>query len=409
MKKLLMYVVITLIISDVYAMEAKEADLDLITDESQVPAYTLPPLLLTAEGNAVTTTNDWINNRRPQILSLFSNLIYGRVPQAKYPVQTNFKLINSTPDFMDGLATRQTVAMEFSNQRGKVESVIQVFIPNAATKPAPAVMILGFTDTQSNGFDADPAQPGMIKAGWPVGMILRSGFALVAVDESDLVDHNEVEFGDATIQHLFYDDGQSFPRAHEWGVISTVAWSASRALDYLQTLSSVDHTRVAVMGHSKLGKAALWAAAQDQRFALVVAAQSGAAGAAMWRRKFGETLQKMVTRYPYWLCRNAWKFVGNEADLPVDQHMLLALIAPRPLYIASGQDDTWADPRGEYLSAWHASEVYQLFGLKGLQSEQSPAVDEPVKDGMVGYHIRKGGHSVEEFDWVQFMDFAGRL
>jgi len=408
MKKLLMYVVVTLMISGAHAMESKEGDQDLITDESQVPAYTLPPLLVTAEGQPVTTSDEWINNRRPQILSLFSNLIYGRVPQSKYPVQTNFKLINSIPDFMDGLATRLTVAMQFSNQRGNVESVIQVFIPNTATKPVPAVMIFGFNDTQSKGFDADPDQPGMIKAGWPVAMVLNSGFALVAIDESDLVGHNEVEFGGQTIQHLFYDDGQSFPRAHEWGVISSIAWSGSRALDYLQTLDSVDHTRAAIMGHSKLGKAALWAAAQDQRFALVVAAQSGAGGAALWRRKFGETLEKMVTRYPYWLNRNAWKFVGNEDDLPVDQHMLLALIAPRPLYIASGQDDLWADPRGEYLSAWHASEVYRLFGLKGLSSEESPALDQPVSDGVVGYHIRKGGHSVEEFDWVQFIDFTKR-
>jgi len=408
MHKLLICIAAIFMSTGVTSVQSKETDLDLIYDESQVPGYALPPLLVTAEGNFITTSDEWINLRRPQILAMFSSLIYGRVPQPKHPIQASFNVIQQVPDFMGGIATRLTVAMTFSNQRGDAEAVIQVFIPNEATKPVPAVMIHGFSETQSEGFDANPDQPGLIKASWPVGLILESGFALIAIDHSDLVAHNEVEFGEKTIQHLFYDDGQSFPRADEWSVISAIAWSGSRALDYLQSLTSIDHTRVAIMGHSKLGKAALWTAAQDQRFALVVAAQSGAGGAALWRRKYGETLEKMVTRFPYWLSRNAWKFVGNENDLPVDQHMLLALIAPRPLYIASGQDDKWADPRGEYLATWHATEVYELFGLKGMQSEQSPAVNVPVNNGTLGYHVRKGGHSVEEFDWVQIMEFTKR-
>ena len=160
------------------------------------------------------------------------------------------------------------------------------------------------------------------------------------------------------------------------------------------------------MGHSKMGKATLWTAAQDERFALAISAQSGCAGAALWRRKSGETLEKMVTRFPYWLCRNAWKFVGAEDDLPVDQHMLLALMAPRPVYVASGEKDTWADPRGEYLSAYHASQVYRLLGEKGLESEESPPLGQAIQTGAVGYHVREGGHSVSAYDWKQFMDFA---
>lgn len=160
------------------------------------------------------------------------------------------------------------------------------------------------------------------------------------------------------------------------------------------------------MGHSKLGKATLWAAAQDERFALAISAQSGCAGAALWRRRYGETLAKMVTRFPYWLCRNSWKFVNMEDDLPVDQHMLLALIAPRPVYVASGIEDTWADPQGQYLSAYHASKVYHLFGKNGLTSEDSPPLDEAIIESNVGYHIRAGGHSVEMYDWQRFLEFA---
>ena len=208
------------------------------------------------------------------------------------------------------------------------------------------------------------------------------------------------------IHKLFYPKGQSFPKASEWGVLSTVAWGASRAMDYLETDKDIDAKRVAIMGHSKMGKATLWTAAQDRRFALTISAQSGCAGAALWRRKSGETLEKMVTRFPYWLCRNAWKFVNNEDDLPIDQHMLLACIAPRPIYVHSAVGDTWADGRGEYLSAYHASPVYKLLGKKGLESEESPPVGEAIIKSDVGYHIRNGGHSIETFDWTQFMNFA---
>ncbi|MCA9185489.1 MAG: acetylxylan esterase, partial [Planctomycetales bacterium] len=243
--------------------------------------------------------------------------------------------------------------------------------------------------------------------GWPLGEFFDRGYAFVAVYQQDLISHNEVSF-DKGIQPLFFKAGQSFPKAQEWGVLSTVAWGGSRALDYLDQDEDVDASRVAVMGHSKMGKAALWTAARDQRFALAISAQSGCAGAALWRRKSGETLNKMVTRFPYWLCRNAWKFVDHEEDLPVDQHMLLALMAPRPVYVASGIDDTWADPRGEYASAYHAGSVYQLFGLQGLKSEQFPAVGTVINEGHIGYHIREGGHSVELSDWRRFMDFCDR-
>jgi hypothetical protein len=217
--------------------------------------------------------------------------------------------------------------------------------------------------------------------------------------------NNEVEFLSG-IHRLFYRTGQSFPKANEWGCISAIAWGASRALDYLETDRDIDARRIAVVGHSKMGKASLWTVAQDQRFALAISAQSGCAGAALWRRKFGETLEKMVTRFPYWLCRNAWKFVGNEDDMPVNQHMLLACIAPRPVYVHSGVGDTWADARGEYQSAYHASEVYRLLGKKGLESESSTPIGEAVIHSDVGYHNRSGGHSVEMFDWLKFIEFA---
>ena len=385
--------------------EAKEYDDDVIYDEGKVPHYDLPPLLVTAEGKPVTTAEAWRNVRRPQILSLFSNLVYGRVPEPEDPIKTEFEVKQTDPEFMGGKATRKDVQLRLSNGRGKVEMLILVFVPNGKTHPVPAFMKHSFNNTRSSDFDAHPSERDRLRNGWPLGQFFDRGYAFVAVYQQDLVRHNEVAFLKG-IHSLFYQQGQSFPKAHEWGVLSAIAWGAMRAMDYLETDSDIDHTRVAIMGHSKMGKATLWTAAQDERFALAISAQSGCAGAALWRRRSGETLEKMVTRFPYWLCRNAWKFVNQEDDLPVDQHMLLACIAPRPVYVHSGVDDTWADPRGEYLSAYHASEVYRLLGKKGLTSESSPSVGEAIIESDVGYHIRPGGHSIEMYDWERFLDFA---
>jgi hypothetical protein len=387
------------------ARDPKELDKDLIYDEAHVPAYDLPPLLVSSEGKPITTPVEWLRVRRPQIMSLFGNLVYGTVPAPLSPIKTTCEVVKTDRKFMNGRATRKDVRIQFENAKGKAEMLILVFVPNDAVKPVPLFLMNTFDNTHGDGFDANPDRPGYFRSGLPIGELFRRGYGFVAVYQADLVGHNEVGFQNG-IHKLFYRDGQSFPKADVWGVISAIAWGASRAMDYVETDKDLDASRVAVLGHSKCGKATLWAAAQDQRFALAISAESGCAGAALWRRKSGETLEKMVTRFPYWLCRNAWKFVNNEDDLPVDQHMLLACIAPRPVYVMSGAEDHWADPRGEYLSAYQASEVYRLLGRKGLGSEASPPVGEPIIKSDFGYHIRPGGHSIELFDWQRFLDFS---
>ncbi len=386
------------------AGQSKENDIDVNYDESKVPRYDLPPLLVTSEGERITTPEEWTNLRRPQILALFSNLVYGRVPEPSSPVQTTFEIVKTDPEFMKGRATRKDVKIHFKNDRGEAEMLVLVYVPNKRKGPVPALMMHSFDNTRSTGFSEHPERSNRLRNGWPIGDLLKGGYAFIAVYQQNLVQHNDVDFQHG-IHPLFYRDGQSFPKANEWGVLAVMAWGAMRALDYAETDSDIDETRVAIMGHSKCGKAALWTAAQDQRFALAVSAQSGCAGAALWRRKSGETLEKMVTRFPYWLCRNAWKFTGQEDDLPVDQHMLLACIAPRPVYVYSGVLDKWADPRGEYLSAYHASEVYRLLGKTGLTSEESPRLDKAVIKSDVGYHVRRGGHSVDDYDWERITDF----
>lgn len=387
------------------AREAKEYDKDLNYDEARLPAYDLPPLLISPEGRRITTVEEWFTLRRPQIMALFGNLVYGTVPEPTSPIEVSVERIRSDGEFLQGTGTRKDLRIRFENAKGRAEMLVLVFVPNDASKPVPAFLMHSFDNTHGDGFDVHPSRAGFLRNGWPLGEFFRRGFGFVAVYQQDLVGHNEVGF-QGGIHRLFYREGQSFPKASEWGVLSAVAWGASRAMDYLETDGDVDAKRVAVLGHSKMGKAALWTAAQDQRFALAISAQSGCAGAALWRRKSGETLEKMVTRFPYWLCRNAWKFVNNEDDWPVDQHMLLACIAPRPVYVHSGVEDTWADPRGEYLSAYHASEVYRLLGKRGLESETAPPVGEAIIRSEVGYHLRAGGHSIEMFDWLKFLEFA---
>ncbi len=388
--------------------------------EENVPEYALPDPLIMVDGTRVTDAQTWKSKRRPEILDFFRTHVYGRSPIEK-PTNLSFEVFDLDRNALGGSAIRKQVVVNFIGKKEGPRMDILLFLPKNMEKPVPTFVLLNFGGNHT--VHSDPAiklsgswmRPGQgvennhateesrgkSSSRFPIELILKRGYGLATVYYGDIDPDFHDDFKNGV--HSAFDKGRT---SDAWGSIGAWAWGLSRIMDYFETDADIDQDRIAVLGHSRLGKTALWAGAQDQRFAIVISNNSGCGGAALSRRAYGETVKRINTSFPHWFCENFKKFNDKEEDLPVDQHMLIALIAPRPVYVASADEDLWADPYGEFLSCKHAVPVYRLLGEKGLLEKQMPDLNQPLKEGTVGYHVRTGRHALTEYDWEQYMDFA---
>lgn len=367
-------------------------------EEARVPPYTLPDPLAGTKGT-VRSAAAW-RARRTEILELFRERVYGRSPGK--PERLRFDVVEENARALDGAATLKRVAIVSAQSGREHRFELTLFLPNATRGQAPVFLLLNNRPVTNT----DPTRKE--KSGfWPVEDVIARGYGIAALQVSDLAPDDKDRFGDGVIR-LFEGETRG-PRAPDaWGALAAWGWGASRAMDYFETDPRVDAKRVAVVGHSRGGKAALWAGAEDERFAMVVSNESGEGGAALSRRQFGETVARITQSFPHWFAGNYRSFGGREETLPTDQHMLLALIAPRALYVASADADLWSDPRGEFLALAHASPVYALWGEPIIRDDQMPALDRTLAVGSRGYHVRTGAHNLTPFDWQCFVEFAER-
>lgn len=394
-------------------------------DEANVGSYTLPDPLMLNDGSRVASAQQW-RKRRAELLRLFETHVYGRTP-AKHPA-LRFEEKSRDAKALGGLATRREVTIWLSGKAGGPRLNLLLYLPHQRGGRVPVLLGMNFNGNQAVHTDpqitlspnwmretrdgsvvnhrATEKARGVEARRWPIEMILKRGYGLATFYYGDLFPDHKDGLNDSIIPH-FYQAGQTAPAADDWNALGAWAWGLSRVLDFFERDREIDARRVAIIGHSRLGKAALWAGAQDERFALVISNNSGEGGAALARRNFGETVQRINTSFPHWFCANFKKYNERVSELPVDQHELLALIAPRPLYVASAQEDHWADPRGEFLSAQAAAPVYKLLGTDGLGAQEMPGIHQPVMTTM-GYHIRAGRHDVTNYDWEQFLNFADK-
>jgi hypothetical protein len=345
----------------------------------------LPNVLTLNNGKPLSSGREW-PIRRKEIIDLLSSQIYGFSPPA--PSKVSSALLNLEEKAFANKALHSLVEISFDTPKGNFSFPVNLIVPKVDTK-VPLFLHIAF-------------RPEIPDRYLPAEEIIDEGFAIASFCYTDITDDKDDGFSSGLAG--MYKENTRKP--DEWGKISMWAWAAQRVMDYIETLDEIDKDRIAVVGHSRLGKTALWTAAQDERFFMGISNNSGCSGAALSRRNKGETVKDIVDRFGYWFCDNYDQYADNEKNMPFDQHFLLAAIAPRRVYVSSAKEDQWADPEGEFLSCVAANDVYKLLGLEGILTEDEfPIPEIKLHKGYIGYHLRYGSHDLSRYDWRGFMEY----
>lgn len=400
--------------------------------ENDIPPYTLLNPLQMSDGALVKTKSEWWHARRPQIIALFQNNVYGRIPAAAERASVRVVTVEKSTPALDGLARREQIDLVFAPPpTGDAQTAwrmrILLYLPAHAHGPVPVIFGLNFDGNQAifddpgieptpvwikpHGAPAPihvapaPSTRGTRASEWQLRMVLSRGYALATAYYGDIEPDFKGERQNSV--RALFGSPASAQAPNAWGALAAWAWSIHQAVAYLRTNPAIDPQHIAVTGHSRLAKAADWAAATDPHIAALLSTESGKGGQSIQRRELGETVYHLEHSFPYWFCPAYAQWVGHDQQIPADGNLLLSLIAPRPLYVASAQGDEWSDPRGEFLSARSASQVYRLLGVSALAPNATmPPVNQPIGlHGFVAYHIRTGKHDVTAFDWEHYLDF----
>ncbi len=390
-------------------------------DETKVPPYTLPDVLKMKNGREVKNKEEWSDIQRPYIYHLYEQIQFGKYPQKKIPIR--YRLLEKDEHVLGGIATRKQVRIYLHPTDTTVHVDVLMYFPNNVKKPVP--IFVGYNFSGNNQIQNDPgirltqnwvptkskgavnnkatdSSRGGEASQWQVKEILSHGYAVATAYYGDLEPDNADGFKTGirtTLRQLLKI------KAEDWSAIGAWAYGLSRIVDYFEKDKDINSKKIALIGHSRLGKAALWAAASDKRFSLIVSNESGEGGATLSKRWYGETVKIINQKFPWWFGAKYKTYGDNPDALPIDGHMLLSMMAPRPLYVASAEGDTWSDPKGEFLSAKEAGRVYALFGKKGIDVDSMPPLHHPVGK-TIQYHIRAAKHDVTQYDWQQYLRFA---
>jgi hypothetical protein len=397
-------------------------------DEGKVGSYVLPDPLQCLNGSSVVSGKDWETKRRPEILRLFEENVYGVRPEGAFNVRVT--VLSHEPQALRGRAIRYRVRLDLPEAPRWAGLEMLAYVPAQAKAPVPFFLGLNFEGNHAVTWESDvPVNPGRIRdarwrppqngvpsdwaksrgseySRWLPEELMDAGFGLVTAYYGE-IEPDWAEGWKTGVRGAISPEGDGTKwRGNDWGAISAWAWGLSRMLDAIPAIPGLDSGRCAVIGHSRLGKTALWAGATDPRFSVVISNDSGEGGAALMRRNYGETLEVITRRFPHWFAGGLAQYAGREMDLPTDQHLLVALVAPRPVAIGSAEEDRWADPRGEYLSGWHAGAVYELYGKSGVPGPDWPGLG--ICGDYVQYHLRAGIHDLTREDWGHYLTFCRR-